>query len=119
MVHLWAERESENALVGLAVQNLDLRTVRELGLKASMVGVVVIGVEADSPADRAGVQPGDVIHEINRDAVRSVKEYERVVSRLKKGEVVLILLHRRGGEFFFALKKWVLDMNNLSFVGKR
>ena len=38
MVHPWAERESENALVGLAVQNLDLRTVRELGLKASMVG---------------------------------------------------------------------------------
>lgn len=67
--------------------------MRELGLKASIVGVVVIGVE-----------PGDVIREINRHAVRSVKEYERVVSRLKKGEVVLILLHRRGGESLFALK---------------
>ncbi len=88
----------------MAAQNLDLRTVRELGLKASMVGVIVIGVEADSLADRAGVEPGDVIREINRHAMRSVKEYERVVSRLKKGEVVLILLHRRGGEFLFALK---------------
>lgn len=84
-----------------------------------MVGVVVIGVEADSPADRAGVEPGDVIREINRHAVRSVTEYERVVSRLKKGEVVAILLHRRGGEFFFRPEEWVLDMNNLSFVGKR
>ena len=81
--------------------------------------MVVIGVEADSPADRAGVEPGDVMREINRHAVRSVKEYERVVSRLKKGEVVLLLLHGRGGEFLFALKKWVLDMTNLSFVGKR
>jgi serine protease Do len=99
-----AERESENALVGLAVQNLDLRTMRELGLKARTVGVLVIDVEPESPADRAGVAPGDVIREINRHPVRSVKDYERVLSQLKKGEMVLLLIHRRGGEFFFTLK---------------
>ncbi len=99
-----AERATENALVGVEIRNLDLRAMRELGLKAKTVGVVVTGVELDSAADRAGVVPGDVIQEINKQPVRTVKDYERVVTHLKKGEPVVLLINRHGAGLFLSVK---------------
>ena len=58
--------EKEYAFAGVAVQDLDRDTAKELGLKGKAQGVVVTSVEPDSGADKAGLMPGDVIREINR-----------------------------------------------------
>jgi serine protease Do len=47
-----------------------------LGLEDSQ-GAVITEVESDSPADRAGLKPGDVILEINRKQIRSEKDLEK------------------------------------------
>jgi serine protease Do len=96
--------EKEYAFAGVAVQDLDRDTAKELGIKGKAHGVVVTSVEPDSGADKAGLMPGDVIREINRQPVKSVKEFEKVSSAVKKGENVLILINRRGSSLFLSAK---------------
>ena len=96
--------EHDYALAGLSVEDLDRDTARELGLKGKTQGVVVTKVEPDSGAEKAGLMPGDVIREVNRQPVKSVKEFEKVSSDLKKGDSILMLVNRRGGSLFLSAK---------------
>jgi serine protease Do len=87
---------------GLAVQDLtpDLRD--QLGLKEAE-GIVVSGVEEAGPAARAGIRPGDVIAEANREPVRSVSEFARILTRLRPGQNLLLLVRRDGSSRFAVL----------------
>lgn len=95
--------ETDSALSGLAVEDLDLATSKELGLNVKR-GVVVTRVAPDSGAEQAGLMSGDVIREINRQPIKSVKELEKVFSDVKKGSNVLILVNRRGNSLFLSAK---------------
>jgi len=99
-----ADSSMENVLAGVEVQSLDLQTARELGLRGKAQGVVVVNVEPDSLADRAGLAQGDVIKEINRQPIKSVRDYEKIVSNLKKDESALLLINRRGTSLFITVK---------------
>ena len=94
----------ENALAGMDVQSLNQQMARELGITGKTNGVVVVGVEPGSLADRAGVAQGDVIREINRQPVKSVKDYEKIAGSLKKDEPALLLVNRRGAALFITVK---------------
>jgi serine protease Do len=96
--------DTDYAFAGVTVQDLDRETAKELGVKGTIQGVVVTGVEPDSGAEKAGVMWGDVIREINRQSVKSVKDFEKVSSGLKKGENVLILINRRGNALFLSAR---------------
>ncbi len=95
--------EADTALSGLAVEDLDQETAKELGLHGKG-GVVVTRVAPDSGAEKAGLMPGDVIREINRRLIKSVKDFEKVSSDVKKGGNVLILVNRRGNSLFLSAK---------------
>ncbi|TAJ23805.1 MAG: DegQ family serine endoprotease [Nitrospirae bacterium] len=99
-----AEKSLEHALAGLEVQGLDQRAARELGLGSHTQGVLVVNVEPDSQADRAGIVPGDVIREINRQAVKSLQDFERIASNLKKHQGALLLINRKGASLFITVK---------------
>lgn len=100
-----AEIESpDQPLAGLAVQELDRETAQELGLKGKIQGVVVTNVDPESEAERAGLMPGDIIREINRKPVTSMKEFDRAASSLKKGQTVLVLINRRGASLYLSAK---------------
>jgi serine protease Do len=97
------DEKEKYAFAGVAVQDLDRDTAKELGIKKAQ-GVVVTSVEPDSGADKAGLMPGDVIREINRQPVKSVKDFEKVSSAVKRGDNVLILINRRGASLFLSAK---------------
>ena len=99
-----AERTTDHALAGLDVQSLDPRTARDLGLSGKTQGVLVVGVEPDSLAARAGIAQGDVIREINKQPVKSVQEFEKIASGLKKDQHVLLLVNRHGAALFISVK---------------
>jgi serine protease Do len=99
-----ADHTVEHALAGLEVQSLDPRTAQELGLKGKTQGVLVVGVEPDSTADRAGIIQGDVIREINKQPIKSMKDFEKAASDLKKNQNVLLLINRRGNSLFLSVK---------------
>ncbi len=99
-----AERaDPEYALSGLAVEELDQETAKELGLNLKR-GVVVTRVEPDGGAEKAGLLPGDVIREVNRQPIKSVKDFEKASSDMKKGGTILILVNRRGNSLFLSAK---------------
>lgn len=95
---------ADDALAGVSVEQLDQETAKELGLPGKTQGVVVTKVDPDSGAGLAGLMPGDVIREINRQPVKSVKEFEKVSSSVKKGDNVLMLINRRGNSLFLSAK---------------
>ena len=96
--------EGGYALAGVSVEDLDQETARELGFKGKALGVIVTKIKPGSGAEKAGLMPGDVIREINRLPVKSVKDFAEVSSDLKNGDEVLILVNRRGNSLFLSAK---------------
>ena len=88
--------------LGLAVQTVTPQLAQELDLPAK-AGVLVRDVEDGSPAASAGVQPGDVIAEIDRTPVGSVDDLERALARLKPGAPVLLFVRRNDGDLYIAV----------------
>jgi serine protease Do len=78
--------------LGLAVENLDAKLAHQLGLGKS--GVLVDAVTPGSAAAQAGLQPHDIILEINRRAVGNVDAYRRALKEESKGKAVLLLVRR-------------------------
>ena len=62
-------------------------------------GVIVRDVEADSPAAEAGLRPGDVIVEVDRQQIRNAADMHRQLDGHVKGTPVL-LVHRGEGSLF-------------------
>ncbi len=99
------QRQSENtALAGLDVRDITPEIAERLGLPPDSTGVVVTDVNPNSGAAAVGLQPGDLITEINRKAVRSMDDFKRITGKLDKDEEPLLLVKRRGGKFFLILK---------------
>ena len=82
--------KSGGDLLGVRVQELTPQMAQRARVDADTKGVVITDVAPDSPAAQAGLDPGDVILEINRQPVASVADYKKVVSKLKKGETALV-----------------------------
>jgi Do/DeqQ family serine protease len=94
--------EYNNLLRGVSVQDLTPDLINRLNLPNRLKGVVVTEVSEDSPAAMVLTQ-GDVIQEINRQKIASVKEYEKIVSKLNPGEDILLLIYRGGSSIYITL----------------
>ena len=90
--------------LGLAVQPVTPEVAENLGLDRTE-GIVITKVQPGSPADDAGLQRGDVISRINNQPVRTVADYERVVTESSKNKSLLFLVRRGEGSMFLALKR--------------
>ncbi len=59
-------------------------------------GIIVTGIYRNSPADSAGIMPGDVITEINHIRITDARQCSRLVARILPGSKVQITLLRNG-----------------------
>jgi serine protease Do len=92
------------ALAGLEVRNLTPDVAERLGLPADSKGVVITDIDPASKAAAAGLRIGDMITEINREPVKNVEDFNRIVGKLGKDEHPLLLVKRREGKFFVVIK---------------
>ena len=76
-----AEGTARESWRGIRVTELTSQLAERFGLTPGMTGVVVTEVEPNSPAADAGVQPGDVVNEINRTKIDSLKEYRQATAK--------------------------------------
>jgi serine protease Do len=81
---------SSGDVLGVRVQDLTPELAQRARVEPGTKGVVITDLAQDSPASQAGLDPGDVILEINRQPVTSVADYKKLVSKLKKGDTVLL-----------------------------
>ena len=72
-------------------------------IPATTKGVVVNQVNPASRAADAGLQPGDVIQQVNHQSVATVNEYNHAVGASKKDQPVLLLVDRNGNSMFLAV----------------
>jgi len=92
------------ALAGLEVSELTPSLARQLGISKSEKGVVITQIDSGSTAMAAGLRVGDLIVEMNRQPITSLKEYNRVASKVRKDDSILLLINRQGRNSYFALK---------------
>ena len=93
----------DNVLSGLAVEAITADNRNQFGIPEEAKGVVVTKVEVGSVVEAAGIQPGDLIQEVSRSAVKNLDEYQQIASKIAKEELVVLLVNRRGNNLFVAV----------------
>jgi len=86
--------KEQGDLLGLSVQDVTPQLARQSQVDPATKGAVVVDVAPDSPAADAGLEPGDVVLEVNRRAVASAAEYKNAVKGVKKGDTALVRVRR-------------------------
>lgn len=87
-------KEERKDWLGLSIQTLTPELAERLSLDRNETGVVVLKVEAESPAEEAGIQRGDVIKEINHKEIKNTNDYDKTIKEVKAGENMLLYLRR-------------------------
>ena len=98
-----SEQQKEESVWGITVQELTPQLQQQLNLEPGTTGVVISDVQAGSPADLAGLHPGDLITEVNRQPVENLADYRQALKKVKDGENLLLLVQRGGGAFYVVL----------------
>jgi serine protease Do len=87
--------------IGLADLTPDVRNQLQLG--DNVAGAVIERVMPGSSADNAGLQPGDVITEVNRKPVKTAADVQKALADIASGADALILVQSGGGSTFRVL----------------
>ena len=91
-------------MLGIKVANLTSKEYDEQGIDQSVKGVIVQEVDPESQAAANDLRQNDVILEVNREPVASVKEFKRATKSIKAGDSILLLVLREESTFFRAFK---------------
>jgi len=93
------EQEAATNLLGLSV--IDLTDDQKRDLKVTS-GVIVDDVEGS--AARAGLQPGDLITQLNNNDIKNAKQFNALVAKLDPKKVAVVLVRRGDSSQFIPLK---------------
>ncbi len=96
MEDLIYEGEVTRGWIGVSIQNLTGSAREAMGLEDVGGGVLIGDVFEGQPADKAGMQQGDVVLSIGGKEVEEVNELRNVVAALKPGEEVPVEIVRDG-----------------------
>jgi serine protease Do len=94
-----AAESGDKGKLGVMVEPVTPAIATELGLKEA-TGVVVRRVEDGSPADNAGIKPGDVILEVDRQPVKDVAGLRSLIAKHTKGTPMVVRLHREDATLY-------------------
>jgi serine protease Do len=98
-----AGRESGEAF-GMVVQEITPEIAKHLGL-STKAGVIVVDVQEGSVAEEVGIQPQDIILQVNKAKIATMKDYVREMGRVGEKGGILLLIKRGKSTFFVPLTK--------------
>ena len=81
--------------IGVQITEVQDDVAKALGLEQNQ-GALVSSVEADGPAAKAGVHPGDVITAFNGQAIKHMTDLPRLVGATRPGTSATIQVWRKG-----------------------
>ncbi|MBS0223746.1 MAG: DegQ family serine endoprotease [Proteobacteria bacterium] len=97
-------QKAEHGSFGFSLAPITPETRQELGLKDSVNGALIAGVEPGSPADSKGLRAGDIIQQVGHDTVTTPKA---AASKLKEAKTskkpVLLKIYREGTTRYVAV----------------
>ncbi len=94
-----SKKSYERLGVNVTTMNKDLAAKLSI---PNIAGVLITEIDQDGPAFGAGLRQNDVIQRVGRKDVKNVKEFVDEVSKVKKGETILMLVNRKGSSLFVA-----------------
>src|SRR5258705_601562 len=83
------QEKEQGDLLGLSVQDVTPQLARQSQVDPATKGAVVVDVAPDSPAADAGLEPGDVVLEVNRRAAASAAENKTAGQGRAQGDTAL------------------------------
>jgi len=82
--------------IGVVIDRVTREVSESIGL-GKPTGALVRSVEAGGPAEKAGVEAGDIITKVEGKVVETAGELPRVVGSIKPGNKTTLQVFRRGG----------------------
>jgi len=80
--------------IGLWVQNITDEIARAMEIDRK--GILVSGIDADSPAERAGIKEGDRVVSVNGHTIHKVADWDRFIANVFVGDTIKLRLMREG-----------------------
>ena len=81
--------------LGIAIQEVTKELSESFGMKNTN-GALVAGIEKGAPAEKGGLQPGDVITKFDGKVIESSSDLPKAVGNTKPGKTVLAEVFRKG-----------------------
>ena len=94
------------------MDNLTDDARQQFNIPANVHGAAVASVRPGSPADDAGLAPGDVIEEVNRKPVENAQQFADAVRATPEGKDILLLVWSRGGATYRVVHPAQNNQNN-------
>ena len=91
-------------MLGMVVEKLDAETAKKLGIKPG-VGVLIVAVKPGSPAEKAGLLPGMIVQEVERQSVVNLSKFKEIISAINLEKGILLLITTANGSRYIFLQK--------------
>jgi len=89
---------------GMTVQEITPEIAQHLGLTIKK-GLIVVDVQEGTVAEEVGIQPQDIILQVNKVKVTTMKEYQKEIAKAGEKGSILLLIKRGKATFFVPLMK--------------
>jgi serine protease Do len=99
-----SQEEESGVLSGLVVRELTPELANHFGYDVHEKGIIVVKVDASSRVFEAGIRPGDIILQLNQKKITTLEEYNKVATRFKAKDRILLLVRRKGQDLFVTIK---------------
>ncbi|MCS6318891.1 MAG: PDZ domain-containing protein, partial [Nitrospira sp.] len=90
-------------LSGVIVDEITPALARQMDLPANS-GLVVTDIEDGSLAEVSGLQPGDLLLELNRQPIPNFNTFQRLAEPLRSTDLALLLINRQGSLLYIPIQ---------------
>jgi serine protease Do len=98
-----APASGAHPLSGVVFDDVTPPLARQMDLPVNS-GVVVTDIEEGSSAESSGLQPGDVILELNRQPIPNFSTFQRLADPMKSSDLALLLVNRQGTVLYIPVR---------------
>ena len=107
--------EVERGFIGAGIQTLTSDLAQSFGFEGTE-GVLISDLVVDGPAEKAGLKPGDIVVELDGEAMTSASKLRNAIASMPVGTKAKVRVFRGGDEEVFEVTLGQLERSGKGFV---